>query len=77
MFVMKRVLTIFFNSTTFLYLYNFTYSNGSGVITLFFNLCKDDLLAAEVFFCGEGPRSRCYGRTAVLRLIVQPCDEDD
>jgi hypothetical protein len=26
---------------------------------------------------GEGPRSRCYGRTAALRLIVQPCDEDD
>jgi hypothetical protein len=25
----------------------------------------------------EGPRSRCYGRTAALRLIVQPCDEDD
>ena len=29
------------------------------------------------FFCGEGPRSRCYGRTAALRLIVQPCDEDE
>ena len=26
---------------------------------------------------GEGPRSRCCGRTAALRLIVQPCDEDD
>jgi hypothetical protein len=26
---------------------------------------------------GEGPRSRYYGRTAALRLIVQPCDEDD
>jgi hypothetical protein len=23
------------------------------------------------------PRSRCYGRTAALRLIVQPSDEDD
>jgi hypothetical protein len=29
------------------------------------------------FFCGEGPRSRCYKRTVALRLIVQPCDEDD
>jgi hypothetical protein len=29
------------------------------------------------FFGGEGPRSRCYGRTAALRLIVQPCDEDE
>ena len=34
-------------------------------------------LPGDIFFCGEGPRSRCYGRTAVLRLIVQPCDEDD
>jgi hypothetical protein len=28
-------------------------------------------------FCGEGPRSRFYGRTAALRLIVQPCDKDE
>jgi hypothetical protein len=27
-------------------------------------------------FC-EGPRSRYYGRTAALSLLVQPCDEDD
>jgi hypothetical protein len=26
---------------------------------------------------GEGPRNTNYGRTAALRLIVQPCDEDD
>jgi hypothetical protein len=26
---------------------------------------------------GEGPRSGRYGRTAALRLIVQPYDEDD
>jgi hypothetical protein len=31
---------------------------------------------AYAYFFGEGPRSRCYGRTAALRLIVQPCDED-
>jgi hypothetical protein len=32
-----------------------------------------------VFFLlnGEGPRSRRYGRTAALRLLVQPYDEDD
>jgi hypothetical protein len=29
------------------------------------------------FFCGEGPRSRSYGRTAALRLIVKPGNEDD
>jgi hypothetical protein len=29
------------------------------------------------FFCGEGPRNRSYGRTAALRLIVQPCAEDE
>jgi hypothetical protein len=28
-------------------------------------------------FNGEGSRSRSYGRTAALRLIVQPCDEDE
>jgi hypothetical protein len=30
-----------------------------------------------LFFFIEGPRSRCYGRTAALRLIVQPCDEGE
>jgi hypothetical protein len=29
------------------------------------------------FFCGEGPRSRSYGHTAALKLIVQPCDADE
>jgi hypothetical protein len=31
----------------------------------------------KFFFSGEGPRSRRYGRTAAMRLIVQPCDEDE
>jgi hypothetical protein len=30
-----------------------------------------------LFFNAEVPRSRSYGHTAALRLIVQPCDEDD
>jgi hypothetical protein len=30
-----------------------------------------------LLFSGEGPRSRRYGRTAAMRLIVQPCDEDE
>jgi hypothetical protein len=29
------------------------------------------------FLRGEGPRSRCYGRTTALRLFVQPYDKDD
>jgi hypothetical protein len=29
------------------------------------------------YLCGEGPRSRRYGRTAAMRLLVQPCDEDE
>jgi hypothetical protein len=29
------------------------------------------------FFFWEGPRNRCYGRTAALRLLVQPCAEDE
>jgi hypothetical protein len=41
-----------------------------------------DLLTDYAFYYlggggGEGPRSRWYGRTAALRLIVQSCDEDD
>jgi hypothetical protein len=28
-------------------------------------------------FSGEGPRSRRYGRTAALRLIVQPYEEGE
>jgi hypothetical protein len=34
-------------------------------------------MLVSFFFCGEGLRSRCYGHTAALRLIVQPCYEDD
>jgi hypothetical protein len=34
-------------------------------------------LCLLVFFSGEGPRSRRYGRTAALRLTVQPYDEDE
>jgi hypothetical protein len=29
-----------------------------------------------IFFCGDGPRSRSYRRTAALRRLVQPCDDD-
>ena len=32
--------------------------------------------ASRFFFC-EWPRNGCYGRTAALRLILQPCDEDE
>jgi hypothetical protein len=37
---------------------------------------KKSLEFKGFFFCGEGPRSN-YGRTAALRLIVQPYDEDE
>jgi hypothetical protein len=30
-----------------------------------------------LLFSGEGTRSRGYGRTAALRLILQTCDEDE
>jgi hypothetical protein len=29
------------------------------------------------FLCGKGPRSRSYGHTAALRLIVLPSDGDE
>jgi hypothetical protein len=38
------------------------------------SLVKKD---SGAFFCEEGPRSRLSGRTAALRFLVQPCDEDD
>jgi hypothetical protein len=44
---------------------------------------KENLVACNSFqlrvsfFSGEGPRSRRYGHTAAMRLIVQPYDEDD
>jgi hypothetical protein len=33
--------------------------------------------SCDFFFFCEGPRSWCYGRTAALRLFVQPYDEDE
>jgi hypothetical protein len=41
--------------------------------------CQDHYMSFSffLFLCGEGPRSRNYGRTAALRRIVQPCDEDE
>jgi hypothetical protein len=36
-----------------------------------------DRVQLWAFFGGEGPRSRGYGRTVTLRLIVQPCDEGE
>jgi hypothetical protein len=34
-------------------------------------------IQVTVFLFGEGPRSRRYGGTAALSLIVQPCDKDE
>ena len=38
--------------------------------------CETCITATFCLFTEE-PRSRCYRHTAALRLIVQPCDEDD
>jgi hypothetical protein len=35
-------------------------------------LCGRNRMFKYFFLRGEGPRSRCYGRTATLRLLVQP-----
>jgi hypothetical protein len=37
---------------------------------------KEKLRFIAIFF-EKGPAARCYGRTAALRLIVRPCDEDE
>jgi hypothetical protein len=52
----------------------------SHVIFIIQKLCAvpqgNETMEMWWFFSGEGRRSRCYGRTAALRLIVQPCDEE-
>jgi hypothetical protein len=42
----------------------------------FWGSTKTSTALTSLFF-KEGPRSRSYGRTAALRLIVQPCAEDE
>jgi hypothetical protein len=47
-------------------------------LTLFFYTYINPLPhGLHLFFSGEGPHSRRYGRTAALRLLVQPCDEEE
>jgi hypothetical protein len=41
------------------------------------SVADDSLGVTDFFFNGEGPRSRRYGRTETMRLIVQPYDEDE
>jgi hypothetical protein len=41
------------------------------------SLCCQPSTVDTFFFCGKGPTSRCYGCTTALRLLVQPCDEDE
>jgi hypothetical protein len=38
---------------------------------------SNNALQPFFFLNGEGPRSRCYGRTTALRLFVQPYDDED
>jgi hypothetical protein len=46
----------------------------SAIINLY---VATSILYCVIFFSDEGPRSRRYGRTAALRLLVQRCVEDD
>jgi hypothetical protein len=54
------------------------HNNAQGIIMLLpdegtvFTLYRPVNFADTFFFVVKGPRSRCYGRTAALRLIVQP-----
>jgi hypothetical protein len=44
------------------------------------NLCRlhiNNIYRRFFLLCGEGSRRIYYGRTAALRLIVQPYDEDE
>ena len=46
-------------------------------VYVYLTLQPHQRIILHTFGCCEGPRSRRYGRTTALRLIVQPCDEDD
>jgi hypothetical protein len=78
------------NSLLHSYLFVHFYYYNFIIIRSLFDACKEyirliyrilpqssAIFIVVDFLSGEGPRSRCYGRTAALRLIVQPCDEDD
>jgi hypothetical protein len=41
------------------------------------NLRFEEAFLRHFFLHGKGPRSRYYGRTTALRLLVQPYDEDE
>jgi hypothetical protein len=57
----------------------FIYCIASYYITYELNCKHVNFLrnTLHVFLSGEGPRSRDYGRTAAMRLIMQPCDDDE
>jgi hypothetical protein len=50
---------------------------NSQASTISVNPPSSEEIYKSFFFWGERPCSRSYGRTAALRLIVQPCDEDE
>jgi hypothetical protein len=54
-----------------------TFNQAHAVLLLHYiaSCYNVDIYLTTLFF--EGPRSRCCGRTAALRLFVQPCDEDE
>jgi hypothetical protein len=51
--------------------------DGTNIFTQEFGEELKSQPSCIIGVCGEGPRSRSYGRTTALRLIVHPCDEDD
>jgi hypothetical protein len=57
----------------------FIYLNQLSFVVGKYTLCLTGEFGKSyvfTFFYGKGSRRRCHGRTAALRLIVQPCDED-
>jgi hypothetical protein len=60
------------SQNTFVSLRAFLYVQGNRTITSQFLTQR----ICTVLFSGEGPRSSGYRRTAALRLLVQPYDED-
>jgi hypothetical protein len=54
-----------------------TWPTFLSCLFVFVFVCARARACVCVCVCGEGPRSRCNGRTSALRLIVPTCDKDD
>jgi hypothetical protein len=54
-----------------------SHTNSQNLVQLIVASLTYGQLVFFFFLIDDGPRRRRYGRIAALKLIVQPCDEDE